>query len=373
MNIYTSAKGHLCAEQNGRNLHSQYNPVREAQRFVDSSIEKKPSIIVFLGAGLGYIQQEMALRFPETRIISIYYDDVIYNNRQFSNEMISSWSPSSGISIHQFFTQYILEQDLKNISIIEWNPSALMNNDLSLSANKFLKMTIQQLNGNIKTTAVFGKKWIRNMICNYLSIDDYCSIDHGEAPVVIASSGPTLTKSIPQIIEYRNKFVLWALPSSLATLNYHGVIPDLLISTDPGYYGRFHLYSLQKNIPVAQPLTGSRGIWGKKNPILVLNQSFPFEEDLLNIGKMKFLSVPSNGTVSGTALELALQQSKIIFFAGLDLCFNDILSHSRPHSFDNILQSDTHRLQPVQSVYYKRASLAMADFPKGIRISQSLD
>jgi len=373
MNIYTSAKGHLCVEKDGKNLHSKYNPDREAERFIEVSAITNPSIIILMGAGLGYILKEVIRKYPQSQIIAVYYSDEIYQNRQYTNTSVKNWFPSSQTSIHSFFSECITEVYLRNLHVLEWNPSSLIFPKISLEINKVLKTIIQQLNGNIKTTALFGKKWLRNMLCNYLSINSYCSLNKSSSPIVIVSSGPTLKTSLRQIQKYRDRILVWALPSSLKALQNAEIKPDLLISTDPGYYGRVHLNYLPDGIPVAFPLTGSRGIWMKGNPLVIINQSLPFEKDLFRISGLESIVIPSNGTVSGTALELALRYSDKIFFAGLDLCFHDIQSHIKPHSFDDLLFSDSHRSKPLQSIYYHRASMAKADFYRGIRTSKSLE
>jgi len=373
MKIYKSEKGFLCVEKDGKNLHSRYNPQKEAERFVKASISNKPSLIILLGSGLGYVQECISTLFPETTLLAVYYDDILHKNNFYRNNYVQNWFPSSNISIHSFFTRFIEERTLNNIAVLEWNPASIIYQDLSLEINNELKNVIQQLNGNIFTTAVFGKKWIRNMICNYLSLDNYCTLDRENAPIVIASSGPTLNQSIKEIKRLRNKFRLWALPSSLKALSHHRIKPDLLLSTDPGFYGSFHFNFLNEDILVALPLTASRGLWKNNNSALILNQSMPFENDLFSLDTLENTKIDSNGTVSGTALELASLKSDLIYFTGLDLCYMDIQSHIKPHSFDDLLSSETYRMNSIHSLIYKRSSTTIADFERGIRTSRSLD
>ena len=373
MKIFHSKKGFLSAEKDGRNIHSLYNPNREAERFIAAYITKKPSTIAVLGTGLGYLLEQLNLKYPDVLILAVFYDDELYKNCFFQSSNIYKWHPSSKESISSFFNAHIREIYLKNIQILQWNPTSLIYKKESLFINKELKKVIQQLNGNIKTTAVFGKKWIRNMICNYLFINSYVSYPAEKSPIVIVSSGPTLEKSLSDIKKYRKKFRLWALPSSLRILQSQSISPDMLISTDPGFYGSVHLQYVTDNIPVAMPLTASRGLWKTKNPTLILNQNSPFEKDLYDSVKIVKTNIPSNGTVSGTALELALLNSNFIFFAGLDLCYSDIQSHTSPHSFDNLLNGEANRIDPLQSIYFKRAAPAIADFKKKIRTPVSLE
>ena len=99
MNIYQSEKKFLCAEKNGKNIHSKYNPVREAERFIKASIETIPSLIVLLGAGLGYVQEQAVIRFPGIPVISVFYDDILQRNCFYKNNNIISWFPSSQSTI----------------------------------------------------------------------------------------------------------------------------------------------------------------------------------------------------------------------------------------------------------------------------------
>ncbi|MCP4159063.1 MAG: motility associated factor glycosyltransferase family protein, partial [Deltaproteobacteria bacterium] len=350
-----------------------YNPEIEARRFLDSSIKKNPSLIILLGAGLGYIIKELARKYQSTPILAVHYDKELYCNSIYVNETVQYWYPQSMEKVSRFFLNNINEQTLNNIKIIEWNPSSLIYPEISLFINKELKKIIQQLNGNIKTTAVFGKKWLQNMICNYISIDEYCLLPDENEPIVIASSGSSLRESLSEIKKYRKKFRLWALPSSLKVLNEESVKPDLMICTDPGYYGSYHFQFLQENTPTALPLTASRGIWRKTSPAIILNQNFPFEKDLISLSSIYKTDIPSNGTVSGTALEMATSKSSLIYFAGLDLCYSDIQSHIKPHSFDTLLSLKSTRLSPYQSIMYHRVSNTSTDFTNRIRTSQSME
>lgn len=373
MQIYHSSKGYLCAESQGKNIHSRYNPDREAQRFIDQSIEGNPSLIVLLGAGLGYIQRAVRDSYPQAKILSVFHHDMLYENQIDQTKRNPSWFPSSSLSTRLFFNRHIKEKELRDMAVIEWDPSARIFPELSLQINQSLKECVQQLNGNIHTTAFFGKLWLRNMLTNFLLTEKYATPSFPSAPVVIASSGPSLEKSLDQLRRYRNKYLLFALPSSLYALKESGLKPDLQISSDPGYYGSVHLRHLFDDVPLAHPFTSCRGSWKKDIPFWILNQETPFEKDLFAQASIPGRCTPSNGTVSGTAYELAKGLTQKIYFAGLDLSFSDIRSHIRPHSFDILLESETDKRESLHSLYFKRAEGTVPDFEKKIRTGRSLD
>lgn len=373
MRIYKSKKGHLCAENDGKNLHSLYNPQREAARFIEQAISGSPSIVILLGAGLGYIQQNLLEKYPQIKLLSLYHDDEIFSNTQIKSENIRNWYPSCGTDPAIFLQKNVPEALFSKLTVIEWEPSAQIFPKRSLELNHVLKNVIQELNGNIQTTAYFGKQWIRNTLTNFLSTDNYCLPELPRAAYLIASSGPNLEKSLGAMKKYRDKYILLALPSSLKALCQWGIKPDIQISTDPGFYSGMHLQHLFSNVPLAQPFTAGRGNWRHSVPLYLLNQSTPFESDLFLISGLSHHRIPSNGTVSGTALELSSSKAETVYFAGLDLCFSDIRSHVSPHTFETLLQSDADRMTPFQSISYARAFPAQPDFQNKIRTGRSLD
>jgi len=374
MKIYHSDRGFLCAEVQGRYIHSKYNPHREAERFVARQIGgATPEIIILVGAGLGYINECIEKLYPGKTVLSLYLNDELYSNAYYKGNHTYHWHPLSTESIDVFFRKHIKEEHLSSLSVLEWEPCAQLYSELSLSINQSLKQIVQELNGNILTTAWFGKMWFRNTISNYLSNENYVVPDGISQPVLIASSGPSLSESFDEMRQYRQNYILLALPSSLPALIEARLIPDLQISTDPGYYSSYHLKYLFPKIPLAMPFTAGRGAWRKNSPIFPINQKTPFEKDLYSLTGLANYPVNSNGTVSGSALELASMYTNITYFAGLDLCFRDIQSHVKPHSFDSLLESRSSRVNPLQSVIYRRSHEAVPDFQKGIRTARSLD
>lgn len=373
MKIFKTEKGTLCAEHQGRKIHSPYNPFKEAERFVKNSSLSLTTKVVLIGAGLGYLQQSLKDNYVDIKVLSLYTSDELFQKRFFSPPLKETWFPSSKETLTTFFRRNIQEWETGSIKVLEWEAGARIDEQLSLSISKILKERIQELNGNIMTTAWFGKKWLQNLIVNYLSIDNFVVPSFQDKPVLIASSGPSLFDSLTNIKKYRKRFTLIALPSSLKALGLKKISPDLVVSTDPGYYSSVHLAYNKKHCPVARPLTASRGIWRSGSSVFLLNQSTPYENDLLNLTGLKMFQVKSNGTVAGTALEIAAQFSQFITFTGLDLCFKDIQSHVKPHSFDTLLNSIASRFAPLHTIYYERAYESEPDFNKGIRTGRSLE
>ena len=177
-------------------------------------------------------------------------------------------------------------------------------------------------------------------------------------PIAIAASGPSLDEAKTSIRKWRNQILLWALPSAVPSLIKDGLEPDLVILTDPGFYGMAHLHAARgRRIPVAMPLSAAKGIWRVTDRIMLLSQPNFFEQELLKSASHTSFPLPALGTVAASAYVLAgkITSGPIVFF-GLDLCYRDILSHSRPSVFDDTYYGNSGRISPHYGLCFQDAA-----------------
>ncbi|MEW5816881.1 MAG: 6-hydroxymethylpterin diphosphokinase MptE-like protein, partial [Spirochaetota bacterium] len=194
-------------------------------------------------------------------------------------------------------------------------------------------------------------------------------------PVVIAASGLSLEDSLKVLHKIRDTIQLWALPSALPALFNGNLQPDLVVSTDPGYYAAMHLRYLEagEDVPVSMPLSSAKTGVEKDKLVCVLSQNTFFENAVINAFSIPAESIPSNGTVAGTALELALKVTAgPVVFSGLDFCYRDILSHSRPHGFEALVEKNSNRFEPFYGRIYARAQTLAPKYDHGLQIRTSL-
>jgi hypothetical protein len=210
------------------------------------------------------------------------------------------------------------------------------------------------------TTAALGRRWFRNAFRNFLLWEDrFLRPPAAERPVLVAASGPSLERALPLIEAWRDRFSLWALPSSLLALATAGLQPDLVVLTDPGYYAAAHLHPVARLEPaVAMPLTGATGTWRVRARILPLSQGTFFERTLCALRGLRPVGLPSFGTVAASAFQLArVLGSPAVVFAGLDLSHLDVRTHVRPNVFDYFLEDRAGRLSPYLHRLFARAAL----------------
>jgi hypothetical protein len=382
---FAAKSGSRSLRVDGIALHSPYDPVREAHRFVLEGIgTEPPSAVVVLGEGLGYVGHAVKDLFPSARVIRVHYSAEIF--RAAGPLDGPAWAPGQKSSLADFLLGQIGEFDMEGLRVLEWPPSARLFPSIARDANDTVRRVLQQLNGSLVTTIAAGRLWLRNSIENFLAFESVlvgrpCAEDR---PVLIAAPGPSLEESA-KLIRTALPFIdLWALPSSLPLLREEGLTPDLVVMTDPGYYSMHHLSFAVPDCPLAMPISAARGAWSLptraseglfRAPFLLSQPGF-FEDAIFHAAGVRPPQVPPHGTVAATALDLARSFTRApVIVAGLDMCTRDISSHARPNAFDTLLHLRISRVFPHDGLTYERSAGEHAtrlEGMAGIRASLSL-
>ncbi|WP_223552941.1 MULTISPECIES: motility associated factor glycosyltransferase family protein [Lysinibacillus] len=225
---------------NGYNIHSKYDPIQEAKIFVDNNY--KPGYVhILFGYGLGYIAEEFLKRFINDDEKLIVIEPILTKN----------------VSIEDTRLNIFYERDMNLVKQkIEISFGIMNNITLVCSPNynkicpeiykEFLtvlknKLYLDRVSEN--TMIALSELWQRNYIYNLKHVVNDVSISKLKKsmskPVVVASGGPSLTKQLPLLREYRDDFVLIASGSTINTLMYDDIIPDYVVSID-GHKNNFN-------------------------------------------------------------------------------------------------------------------------------------
>ncbi|MDX9801657.1 MAG: DUF115 domain-containing protein [Spirochaetia bacterium] len=360
LKVIISKTGHKTALYNNIHIHSKIDPQREAEKYLLSrfSLSNQPGVIILLFPGLNYLYEELKKNFPVSRIIIIHNNSELYDY-SVASELSDSdavWHPECGIPLKTFLYDKISETDVKSLTTISWEPVIKAFPAEAKSISSVVAQVLTEYNSNISTTSHFGKRCLKNIIRNMARLESIVSIKKIDKPVVITGSGPSLEKSIPFLKAAKNNIFLIALSSSCSILKFHGILPDLVLTTDPGYYASVHLdYCINQELIISSPLSANNGKSGR-NPFLLINQGTFLEEYFFNNIKLPYFRLNPNGTVAGSALFLASLVTEMpVILAGIDFCSQDIKTHSRPHSFERFLNNCVTRVNPLLDIYYNQA------------------
>jgi len=404
--IESSKSGHPCAVYNGKYLHSTYDPEREAQKHLVSHIgARAPDTAVVVGPGLGYIGAELRKRGIFT--IQVFLSALTYSAAVERGDVAwhpegtrkttghAAGDPFDARALRSFLRSVLSDTDSVGLEVLSWSPCLDAFPDESEKALAAIADVVRESNANLTTIAAFGPRWFRNLCSNFRNIGSGSTVDRSCKHVVLAAAGPSLESAVPMLQELDRSLSqgrkvqqprgqqpeatsceIWAVGTALRPLLAAGIQPSTVVTTDAGYFALEHLNAARSspNYCIAAPLTAARGFTRRGSEHIVLNQGSIIEQELFSRCRVPTIQLPANGTVAGTALELALRVcSGRVVLVGLDLGYRDIQPHARPHSFEHYLWRKESRLQPVYSMFAARAFDHSTRMPLGRRTTRQLE
>jgi hypothetical protein len=340
-------------------------------------------MILVIGEALGYVARAFREKYPSAMVLSGFCSSFFHARRVFQHpeDSLFCWHPGSGESFRAFLERNIGDADIGGLRIVEWEPAFVAYPDEMRGLLADAAQFGREAAGSVITTGFFGRRWIKNCIRNFLLAENSSVLDECRGPVLVAASGPGLSDALPTIRRYRDRLSLWALPSALDFLDHHGIDPDLIVLTDPGFHSGLHFRTpcrrhreTGKGPPVLFPLTAFVPSSGAAFSGVIFHQGTAVETCLLERFRPETFYHPANGTVAGSAVGIARAKSAFpVFVAGLDFAVKDTIEHARPNAFDRDAETENLRLHPLETEKYSRMiRLYPEKVRDGFRTSPSL-
>ena len=355
-------------------LHSRYQPQAEADRYIEAlNLRQDAGCFIVIEPGLGYLIGALKKFFPESRVVILHADNSFRG--QGICPGIPAWYPDSDAGIQEFLESEIPET--ASVQIIEWKPAVRLFGDVYLGLVRESSEFIKRAAAGRRTGAAFGRRWVRNFFRNLMLLQNTLLYKAADVPIVITGSGPGLEAALPQILACREGIFVIAASSSLPALAFGGITPDLVITTDGGGWALLHLYACFRKSPdlsarptmlarptvlarptmLAMTLTAAIPSQCSGNSVLPMSDGSLWQNMALNAAGIPSVYIPQRGTVTASALDLAMVLGGAdIFLAGVDLAVRGIQSHARPYGFDHLFFGAACRFRPVYSQLFMRSS-----------------
>jgi len=353
-----------------KSLHSRYDPRAEAVRYIDSlRLTDTIECFILIEPGFGFMIPVLRDKFPDRKIIILHAGkclsrgNLTYNCAVFSSGETNLSGQTQNIK--RFLETETPDIDAAKIKIIEWRPSMNYFKEAYLTLISQTAEFLKQTDAGKRTTAHFGKRWVKNFFININCITKTVTFKKSDLPVIVTGSGPSLENVLPFIKDMQEYCLIIAASSSLTALSFAGIKPDIVITTDGGNWARKHLCFLFSNAAastsaaaLAVNLCAALPSQCSEYPFLIINDGSFWQSVVLRELSLPSIIIGQRGTVSATAAELAMQLSNgNVYLAGMDFSNNDIRTHVKPYAFDNIFFSQANRFFPVYSSAFKRSSL----------------
>lgn len=325
-------------------LHSTYNPLAEAQRFLDAQeIDFNPYYIVITEPAESWLSEPLRKKFPKSKIIALRYTSDLFLDSDYLWDFV--WRINNKTSVFQFLFNIISEDLLSLTYFCSWPPSDKIWSIEAQEIWQQIKILISTQKSVMYTRHYFGPVWLKNIIHNSLYTQRFYNLLDLSCPILITASGPSLENLFP--IDPRLFFII-TVSSAYECLKAQNITPDLCMATDGGFWALEYLRNIPHEIPIAFSLESAIP---KKtletNPSLLLNYGSLLEKVIFNRLHFNGEKAIRNGSVSGTASLFSFEKTtNNVFISGLDLQTTLSKTHCSPHIRTYRQQSFFSRLTP---------------------------
>jgi len=337
--FHCAKNGYYSYIRNDKPLHSMHDPVKEAKRRISElKIERPDQIVIFFGAGLGY---------------SLFFFLQQYENRclWFENDASLLRATLGFIDFGPALERITAITGIPDQSKLEELLSPFRNKDVlffvhrpSHAIDPFFETTrklcenyLNKKDVNIATMARFDRVWTKNLLNNFVHLARAKPVSlffnrFDDVPAIVCGAGPSLAKSIPELVRYRDRALLIAVDTALRPLAESGVDPDFVVSVDPQPLNRKYLEGYEGNaLFVCDPTTSYLTFrLLPENRVFYYKSPFRLSEIFFRHLHVSPGTLSYGGSVSTNAYDLAIQFGcRTILLCGQDLSFTDELAHIR--------------------------------------------
>ncbi|MBQ2870676.1 motility associated factor glycosyltransferase family protein [bacterium] len=333
---------------NGIPINEQSGAQAEAERIVNSlSHNLNTSIHVVFGTGFGYLLMQTAkvsngttiLYEPNIELLRVALEMVDFS--EILNKPNVFITSSLDMLETIFYNHFSLNSKTALLA------SQYHKTQLKVELNELIKklgvlQSIATSNENQK--AKYGYGYLYSVLNNTPVLNACTPIAAlknvlKNIPAVIAAAGPSLSDNIETIKKYRNKFALFGVSSSLATLNKSGIIPDFVSLIE-----RFDAtnlvkdFGIEKTNLIAEPYV-NKAVLGLpfKNKFISSSIENPANRIYENLFSLQNENFETKGTVAYNALFSALYLGcNPIILAGQDLAYIDGECYSKNSPMNEI-------------------------------------
>ena len=325
-------------------IESRVSPRKQALRFARLHKEGGDRFL-FLGCGLGYHINEL-LGAGGTGIL-VEHSIEIFRAALFVLEpaVVGRLLLLIGLPAEEAVGK-ITYKKLAGSTVVAYPVSERVSPRYYKAVGNAVRRMLKQKLASETTTAFSQRLWVRNVIRNIGSpFKSYRLLRKGCAgrfsgPVLLVASGPWLEEAMDRIAGPVRGLPVFSLLPSLPYLLSRGVKPDLVLSTDAGFYNRERARGAldaagMLRIPLVTTFSADPGVLRCWRGKVVLFSHGLAVETLFGDITGDALSIPMQGT---SALVMILIARMLgfdpIILAGYDFAVDGIRDHHRGAGFD---------------------------------------
>lgn len=330
----------------GKYIHSEQNPLVEAQEIFSYAKNEPVSIHLVYGLGLGYLFQVTSLNSKGTVIL--YEPDlnilkIVFTLVDFSNDILKS-NVFVCSNFDEVSEAIYKKSGMENIPEMLTLPTQMESEEFEDLVKK-LQDTVGAYSLDLKYTKEKFYPSLKMLLKNLPNLMEEIPLARfkdafqGKTAVVV-SAGPTLDRNIETLKKYRDRYILFTVGTALKTLVTNNIKPDFLLNIETFDSSKqLAGFDLKDIYFITEPYSNPalRNFEFKKR-FSHIASNVPINEFWAKICGENIDEYFSKGTVSYTALNSAriLGCSKIIL-VGQDLAYIDGQCYSKDSVYKDLV------------------------------------
>lgn len=320
-------------------LHSTLDPLREAERLVDSQLRPESNACLVYGFGLGYHVERLAQRLPPEAALLVVEPQIaifravlgVRDLRPLLGNPAIHWAVGEPVAqVPAWFGAIFRVVTLEGASIIAHGPSVKLCGEYFEILDGLCRKWLVTVGGNFLTNVSAVRTYLSNTLENIPAIVDSPPIGRlfdrfRGVPGIVISAGPSLDRNLGLLRVLEEHAVLICVDTALGPLHRAGIRPHLVLAGDAGEANYRHTEKLGATgaALVAEPMTHPRIVSEFQGRRFIMS----FNEVLMQqLAKQlgDFGVVKAWGSISTGAFDLARRLGcDPIVLVGQDLAFSD--------------------------------------------------
>ena len=371
-------------KSDGKNvpLHSRFDPVKEAERFVSEISDFTFDLFVIYGFASAYHIELILNKIGKYSNILVIERSAEVLRKSMESRDLSEILKDDRIIIcadpdESEFAELLKGKSSNRVTFIFHRGSSQIYGDYYNNINNSIKTYFSNKEVNIATLSKFERLWSSNSARNIKRIVETNPVNiffdkFKDIPAIIVCAGPSLTESIEFIKSNKNKAIIIAVDTSYYLLKRYSIEPHFCVSVDPQIINaRYFENSSETNtILITDPSTHPSVFRFYKGRRVMISSLFENVRWIEKITGEKG-EVTHGGSVSTNAYDFAIKTgANPIILTGQDLSFTSNLAHARGSYLDEQMHIRTNRFFSEQTFNRNQLSALPKIFMKGIRSPQ---
>jgi len=332
-------------DNNGKKiyLHSKYDPIGEAQKYISTLEIKDRTVIILFSFGLGYHIRELIKRCTEKNVIYVYEPNIELFNCTIKNIDYSDIFGDERFNIVlskkcEEFNSYLMEKlqwkDFNKVIVAIMPNFKKIYRDEVIKFLNTVKNVLKEKYVDKNTMFYFANKWsdcLNNdlkYVFNSYNMNDFIGTFKNKTTIIV-SAGPSLSKNAHLLKKVKGKvLIMSAFTAAKPLIERFGVEPDFIVSVDSNQLG---MDSLTENIPLIFSTTSNTEFLNmhKGKKIFCTSTIESFSPNLFIKYKKPFYAVAMGGSVACVCTDIATTfGADRIILIGQDLAYTDNKMHT---------------------------------------------